>query len=120
MKPIRYFISVDYDETNQESYRGINLTLTDLNTGEEEELKFNTGDISIDYIDMYVHLTNDEKYELVVGTSSSSLNHFTMDGDKYKWAVLTGNWEQIVPVEINTVDEMRAYYKEKKKVGNEV
>lgn len=111
---ITYFINVDYDDGDQNTYKGLKLSVTYLCDNIVEDISFNTGDISIDYIDLYKYLLNDN-FEIIVGTSSSSIDHFTMDGDAYVWRTFNG-WEQIVPRHIENAEDMHKYYKEKKQL----
>lgn len=111
---ITYYINVDYMDGDQSTYNGLELSITYLKTNRVDKLSFNSGDISIDYIDLYKYLINDD-FELISGTSSSSLDHFSMDGEDYVWKILDG-WEQIVPKYIKTIEDMQRYYKEKKQL----
>lgn len=113
MDEATYYISVDYQDGDQSTYKGILLTINNLSSVKEETIRFNTSDISVDYIDLYKHLDT-LNYNFISGVSSSSLDHFTSDGDKYKWLILSGRWEQIVPIHINTLEEMQNYYINKK------
>jgi len=67
------FLSVDYDDKSQSSYKSF-----DLKVG-KKTIKFDTGDPIIDWVDYCKYI---DKHHLFV-IRSSSTDHFFMDGDKY-------------------------------------
>ena len=111
------FLSIDFKEGNQLTYRGIDVQL------DEEKVRFDTGNITVDFID-YIHWIGDRKFEYVC--YSSSWNHFFMDGKKYKRLYINhflnnkvitdlndcdNAIEYPVPLEINSFKELKKYYK---------
>jgi len=75
-----YFISVKYTEPNQDSYKCISLK----NTNNNKEILFDSGDFVVDHywLNKYIVFIPEDKYDHI--SASSSLDHFIMDGDKYK------------------------------------
>lgn len=69
----RGFLSVDYDDKNQSSYKSFDLCIG------KKTVKFNTGDPVVDWIDYRKYI---EKRHMFV-VRSSSTDHFFMDGDDY-------------------------------------
>lgn len=127
----RGFISVDYDEGDQSTYRGLDLSVRE-NEKDKEEVKFNTGNITIDYIDMTKYI-DENNIEYVV--FSSSWDHIFMDGDEMTTlsvredgTIVTDAKELIYddsdimyyPIykkdNIDTFEDLRKYYKDYKKL----
>ena len=81
------FISVDYDEPNQKSYRGYNVK-----NGSGGKLRFDTGDFLIDSILLKLFVDSSMKSVCCSFTYSSSFDHFFMDGDDYKEVYV--NWDK--------------------------
>lgn len=69
----RGFLSVDYDEINQSSYKSF-----DLKVG-KKTIKFDTGDPIVDWVDYRKYI---DKHHLFV-IRSSTTDHWYMDGDGY-------------------------------------
>lgn len=69
-------ISIDYDEGNQESYRGVEIS------GENGTHVFGTGHPELDYAmaRIFCEILSSEPIML-----SSSCDHFVMDGDEFEW-----------------------------------
>ena len=110
--PTQFFLTCDYEESLQDTYKGLVLTNRDLDTGESTEERFYTGDASVDYIDVMKRVS---QFPNILALSlSSSMDHFVSDGVKYKWGVVHGEFEQILPVEVNDYDQMLSHYKEVK------
>ena len=81
-KNCRGFITVDYDEFKQSSYKGFEISIMDLSPANEpdEKILFNTGNPIIDHYALDCWLS---KNELVMCANSSSVDHFFMDGNKW-------------------------------------
>lgn len=85
------FLSVDYNEGDQESFKGLNLTITSFCSkcsGKTRPsgvtISFNTGDPLVDWFDYYAWLYNKSQEIGVCHIMySSSVDHWLMDGDKY-------------------------------------
>ena len=74
------FLTIDYKEPDQSTYKGIKVRYTNISTMEEENYFFNTGDFFIDYL-----LFKKSIPKGCYGVNfSSSFDHFFMDGDNYK------------------------------------
>ena len=75
------FITVDYDEPDSSTYRGLKLSL------DKVDHNFNSGNLAKDYNDLmkFLGTLSDEEFPAML-TFSSSYDHFWMDGgaDKYK------------------------------------
>ena len=73
----QFFISIDYNEENQKSYNGINISLN-----LKEIHKINTGEFDVDWVLMQRFIDGyDEKEYMIL--YSSNVDHFFMDGDDY-------------------------------------
>lgn len=121
-----YFMRIDCNEKDQSSYRRIEISLG----SDQETVKFETGDLIIDYIDMQKWLAEQEFDNLLY---SSSVDHFFMDGNlydempikiisqegkpnKYKF----GNWgdydfRSVRKKGMKKFSDIQKYYKENKK-----
>jgi len=73
------FISIDYDEINQDSYNGFIITVLP----EEKIHKIFSGDPVADYKESIKYIKTNFNNILVM--RSSSLDHFVFDGNKYIW-----------------------------------
>jgi hypothetical protein len=76
----RGVLSVDYDEFNQESYTGLELK----NMDSKKVMKFNTGDFVIDFLMYKLYIESSMKSTFASVMHSSSVDHFYMDGNKFK------------------------------------
>jgi len=79
---------IDYDEGNQDSYRGVVISIRNINKPKQKrkEHRFNSGFPPLDLIDAHNFLLTDIGHENILTCSwASSSDHFTMDGDKYEW-----------------------------------
>lgn len=75
------FLTLDYDEGDQGTYRELNLKLPS-----GEDIKFNTGDPIIDYMDYNdkIHSKNFfKKHNMKNIVHSSSIDNWLMDGEEY-------------------------------------
>jgi len=127
MSIARVFMSFEYDEFRQGTYKHIKVSVTDA----DKVVYFNTGDPVVDYIDFMRWISKNDV--LSVGYSSS-FDHFLMDEDKYRLEYVdyerecfisqeeldNMGWDQlsmanvIVTDDIKTFAELKAYYKDKK------
>lgn len=124
------FLHVDYDERNQESYRGLDLVIND------KAFKFDTGNIIVDWVEHILHIIKTiPKEEILQLNYSSTVDHFIMDGDLFELVVFKDDGSIEDPEKINelhhegeplyvindkikTFHELKKYYEEKKKDGN--
>lgn len=84
---MRYFISIDYDEPNQDQYEQINCSSTET----DDNKIFKSGNFVKDWFDMIKHIIfeSDENGDRTFSaTFSSSVNHFITDGKAYDSAYL--------------------------------
>jgi len=72
------FVSIDYDDGEQDTYRAVTV---DFNG---DIKRFETGDPVKDYRDA-MQFCNANREDVIGVMCSSSVDHFTMDGDNYKW-----------------------------------
>lgn len=81
------WLTVDYDGSVQETFKGLRLAIMEFQADEEKEIiEFNTGDAVVDWYNYYKFLYGGEAYEkgiFMVG-GSSNVDHWFMDGDTYK------------------------------------
>ncbi len=80
-------LNIDYDGFSQASYKRVQLKVG------KKTYNFDTGDPVVDFKaanSKADELVNSGKVEIVM--CSSSLDHFTMDGDKYRWEIV-GDYE---------------------------
>jgi len=101
-----FFISIDYKDGDQSTYKSVDVN----NLLTNEKKSFSLGDPCVDYIDAWKFIWEHEN--IISITSSSSVDHFTFDGDAYKWVVFIENCEQIVPIHIETFEECITYYRD--------
>ena len=80
------FLSIDYDEGDQASYRGVEVRFKDYPT-----VRFETGDPVADWFAMteFVNTIHDKTEDTIV-MFTSSCDHFVMDGHDYWWDDDTG------------------------------
>lgn len=120
----RYFVTIDYDEPKQKTYRAVEIC-----KNRDELKRFETGDFLVDWIDS---LKSMEDADVVL--HSSSVDHFLMDGGKYlECAVkkidgkheivgfddyLAGNYDftAMISTRMKSFQSLQKYYKKKKKV----
>lgn len=76
MNPIQGFISIDYDEGDQSSYRSINVTF-----GKRTKV-FRSGNPVADWKVAAQFINQANIYPVLF---SSSCDNFVMDGDAYMW-----------------------------------
>lgn len=77
-------ISVHYDEDDQSTYKGVEISYQNLQNHE----KFESGNFVVDWF-MLIRFIANSDIEAVENISySSSVDHFIMDGDRYKPAYL--------------------------------
>jgi len=128
---MRYFFSVNYEDGDQSTYKGIDI----YPAGGPMEIivQFDSGNYTVDYID-YLKWIPENAH---IGYSSS-WDHFFMDGNIYKSIhidhhndeeVITGEWseemrrstEYPVPVSANikSFEDLKEYYRQEK-AKNEV
>lgn len=85
------WLTVDYDECNQESFKGLNLSIMEFATGNEiEVIRFDSGDPVVDWYNYYKFVYGGEAYDKGLFTigGSSNTDHWFMDGDKYREQLL--------------------------------
>jgi len=79
--------SIDYDEPKQSTYRGVVVSIRNLENKDpwknRKEHRFNTGYPPLDLVDAHNFLVGVK--DLSYSSWSSSVDHFTMDGDRYAW-----------------------------------
>lgn len=78
----RAWISIDYDEGDQATYRAVEVAVR-----EEKPVRFETCDPVSDWKSAIHHAANSECDFILF---SSSVDHFTMDGDRFKWCNIAG------------------------------
>jgi len=80
-KEKRGFLTVDYNESKQATFKGLNISVT----GSKKVIKFNTGDPIIDWYDYYKWIYGGEasKQGFYSIGGSSNVDHWFMDGNKY-------------------------------------
>lgn len=81
MKEKRGFLTVDYDDCKQSTFKGLKINVS----GSKKVIKFNTGDPIIDWYDYYKFIYGGEAYKqgfYSIG-QSSNVDHWFMDGKKY-------------------------------------
>jgi len=71
-------VSIDYDEPNQSSYRGIKLNNYD------EDIYLNSGSFLVDHIMLRLFTRSALRSKCYSWGFSSSYDHLFMDGDKYQ------------------------------------
>lgn len=71
------FLDIDFEDGDQSTYRGIEISLNHTLLK-----RFDSGDITIDFIDYMHYIDSDD--EIVSVAYLSSWDHFFMDGDKYR------------------------------------
>lgn len=69
-------LSIDYDEGKQDTYRKITLEIN------EETFSFDTGDPIVDWWNYYTFIAEHAK-EISIIISSSTVDHWYMDGNEY-------------------------------------
>ena len=105
MSESMFFLTIKYDDGDQSTYKSVDVS----NSLSGEKKSFNLGDPCVDWIDAWKFIGEHEN--IIAVTSSSTVDHFTFDGDGYKWKVFIGDWEQIVPIHIETFEECQAFYR---------
>lgn len=84
------FKTIEYDEPNIETYRGVKLKLD-----EDNSVLFNSGDFVQDWYDCIKYQVDNQ----ISSISSSCVDHFFMDGASYDVAFLfedeDGKWDLI-------------------------
>lgn len=123
----RYFVTIDYDEPKQKTYRGIEV----CKRSDEEEIikRFETGDFLVDWIDRLKWIGEDSGEDEVIILNSSSVDHFIMDGRRYVERPIKcsgenyeiSNWDDydftaMMSSRMKSFKSLQAYYKKKKKV----
>lgn len=81
-------LNIDYDEPNQNSYRGFVISVINIEhpKRKRKEYRFNTGFPPIDLIEAHNFLITDIGADNILTNQwGSSVDHFVMDGDKYEW-----------------------------------
>ena len=75
------FLTVDYDDGHQNTFKGLEVILTPS----DEEIHFNTGDPLVDWYDYYKFVYSGEASEKGIWRigASSSIDHWFMDGNEY-------------------------------------
>ncbi len=79
---------IDYDEPDQNTYRGVTLSVKNVGADYDtrKEHRFNCGFPPLDFIDANNFVIEKIGVEnILTCMMSSSMDHFTMDGDKYGW-----------------------------------
>jgi hypothetical protein len=105
MSESMFFLTIKYNDGDQSTYKSVDVS----NSLSGEKKSFNLGDPCVDWIDAWKFIWEHEN--IIAVTSSSTVDHFTFDGDAYKWKVFLENWEQIVPNHIETLEECQAHYR---------
>lgn len=115
------WLTVDYDDSNQETFKGLKLSIMDFATSEEiEVLHFNTGDPIVDWFNYHKFLYGGEAYEKGLFTigGSSNVDHWFIDGDKYieKHLKVLDNGDRVEfmtqdEIDNLSLDELNATYK---------
>lgn len=115
------FLNIDYDDGDQSTYRAMEVHVTVHNAKNAKNrkdtvkvFKFNSGDPAVDYINAIKKMAEYPSTRIISKMFSSSVDHFVMDGDKYKWAEFAKGLNQIVPKHIQNLEEMQEYYKQNK------
>lgn len=85
MKNKIYHISIDYDEPDQSTYRAV-VVKTSMPI--KIAKKFATGNPEVDFLAAHNWLI--KRKDMAMCMYSSSVDHFTMDGDDYEWTVKDG------------------------------
>ena len=84
---LQVMYGIDYTEPNQDSYRGVVLSWKKAGGLENRKKKiFNCGFPPLDLVDAHNFMIKELGAENILTCSwSSSVDHFVMDGNKYKW-----------------------------------
>ena len=93
MKQVAF--SIDYDEPDQDSYRGFVVSVKNVGDAYEKrkEYRFYAGFPPLDLIDAHNFMISKIGAENILACNwRSSVDHFTMDGDKYEWYTDDGEW----------------------------
>lgn len=88
MSAMPYHLSIDYDETVKGSYRGIDLKQLD-----GDVRRFATGDPQADWAAYLVFAKTEE----IMVLESSSITHFVMDEDQWRFVLDEDGFEILVP-----------------------
>lgn len=104
----RGYLTIDYDEPDQSTYRSIELT----NTETDELIKFDTGDFIIDFIMFKLYTQSSAKTTIYSIGCSSSYDHFFMDGENYKDQYIQFNEDGTSGVFISTEEILKLPQKE--------
>lgn len=111
------FISINFEGGDQSTYNGVVASIG------KKSKTFNTGEPTVDWINMYKWALDKEFF---TGVCSSSVDHFVMDGDKYKKVYIdhdngnefTNSDDKplyIVNSDIECFEDQLAYYKKHNK-----
>jgi len=102
----RGFLSVDFEEGDQSTYKGIDFLV------DKEKTRFDSGNITIDFINCIKSVPDD--IDGGIGCSSS-WDHFFMDGDDFKFLYIEGMGYP-VPLDINDFEGLKTYYRKHNEV----
>ena len=115
----KVLVSIDYLDGDQSSYSGVEIFIDD-----EDHTVINSNNPVIDWINAMIFIGS-IKGKFIV-TLSSSVNHFTNDGDRYEWIHISHSesnktfqnetddtLKYLVPSNngIDTYEKLRKYYK---------
>lgn len=76
----RGWLDIDYNDSDQSTYHG--MVLENMDT--KEKIRFDTGDFIIDYLMYKLYIESSLTSTLRSISHSSGVDHFFMDGDRYK------------------------------------
>lgn len=89
---MRYFISIDYDESNTDDYQRVNLS----ESFSDKKWKFDSGDFVKDWFNAIKHMIVECPDETFQATYSSSVDHFIMDGAPFDSMYLHFEGDEVV------------------------
>ena len=92
MKTPNFHLAIDYDEGEQDTYRAVVLTIPG-----GHEFRFGTRDPAVDFkrAQMIAYAAQ-IKYPGAATMMSSSVDHFVMDGDRFRW----NEHDEMVEIEV--------------------
>ena len=93
---MKSFLTVDYDEVNASSYKGLILSLDN-----GQKIQFNTGDPLIDWYDFGRFMYGGKAHELGIESCgcSSNVDHWFMDGDQFVEKYFDPETHDFIPAE---------------------
>lgn len=135
----RGWLTVDYDEPNGNTFRGLNVEISEQSTGNVvKNIRFDTGDPVIDWYNYYKFIYGGEAFEQNIQhiSGSSNTDHWFMDsegycekiliedGDSYRFATddemlkmsisdIQKSPKVVTINELDTFEKVKTYYKSK-------